>query len=258
MAASDILQKLRIAIRPHHEAIHRLNYSRLSLCLPPKVNNLSLYALGLTYYAELYYGLEEAWVSCIGDPAEWLFEQPDTHIHDSPMSGKERHYALLRPMYVPELLRTRRLEADLGLLRSMEIGLETSPHEHNMRSEIRSDIIRRITMKPHLVVAYAWVMYSAILYGGREISALLLTAGPGFWGLSATELRSGKMPCPLSFWHVDDAATVKVRLRTCIEEADHLLTAQEQQDILDEAIEIFNMFEMTTTSLDQQAALMRN
>jgi hypothetical protein len=139
----------------------------------------------------------------------------------------------------------------------MNIGFEPLSNKHNIRRDSRDVIVQRITTKPHLVVAYAWIMYSAILYGGREISAQLLLAGPEFWGLSASELHSGKRPCPLSFWHVDDEAAVKIKLRTCISDVDHFLTAQEQQDILDEAIEIFNMFEMTTRSLDQKAALMR-
>jgi hypothetical protein len=105
--------------------------------------------------------------------------------------------------------------------------------------------------KPHILVAYIWVLYSAILFGGREICTQLLKAGPEFWGLSVADFASERTPSPLSFWNIDDNMAVRAKLRDRILKADHLLTSQERQDVLLESKEIFRKFESITTSLDE-------
>lgn len=105
--------------------------------------------------------------------------------------------------------------------------------------------------KPHLLVAYIWVMYSAILFGGREIRAQLLKAGPEFWGLSVKDFASERTPSPLSFWNIDDNIAVRAKLRDRILKADRLLTFQERQDVLNESKDIFRKLELITTSLDE-------
>lgn len=93
-------------------------------------------------------------------------------------------------------------------------------------------------------------MYS-VLYGGRDIRTLLLKAGPEFWGLSVPEINSQRrVPCPLSFWHVDDDGDVKGKFRAGMTDVERLLSAAEQQDIWDEAGRIFGILEVFTKSED--------
>ncbi|KAJ5110656.1 hypothetical protein N7532_001191 [Penicillium argentinense] len=253
MTADNLLVQLRKAIKEPHAAIHRLNLSRIALCLPPQVHEPYLYKLGISRYAELYYGLEEAWVSCMDDPADWICDWSDEIALDEVFAvadDKHRVQRLLRLLYIPELPRTRVLDADLCLLRSLSPCDQVSVSE-NVWGEIRKDIFQRIMQKPHLLVAYTWILYSAILFGGREIRSQLLKAGPEFWGLSVTDFASSRTPAPLSFWNIDDDIAVRARFRHRIARADRLLTNQERQDVLDESAEIFRIFELLTRALDE-------
>lgn len=152
---------------------------------------------------------------------------------------------------MPELPRTRFLQADLSLLRSMDPHDQRLPRSGGYEIEMKNDIYQRIMKKPHLLVAYTWIMYSAILFGGREICAQLRKAGPEFWGLSVADLTSGRTPPPLSFWKIDDYMTVRTKFRERVLKADALLTSQERREILDESGEIFHKFKLMTTSLDE-------
>lgn len=71
---------------------------------------------------------------------------------------------------------------------------------------------------------------------------MLLKAGPEFWGLSGAEIFSRRrIPCPLSFWHIDEEGEVKAKLRPRMVDAERCLSVREQQDILDEAGRTFGM-----------------
>lgn len=252
MTADDLLVKLRQAIKQPHAAIHRLNLSRIALCLPPRASGPSLYRFGISRYAELYFGLEEAWLACIGDPSDWIWEWSDEVGQDLfTLGDEERVRHLLRLLYIPELPRTRALEADLFLLRSIDPYDQLPNRSQHFGGEIKKGLYQNIMDRPHLLVAYIWILYSAILFGGREISAQLLKAGPEFWGLSVADFSSTRTPPPLSFWNIDDNAVVRSKLRDRMTKVDHLLTSQERQDILNESSEIFRKFEIITASLDE-------
>ncbi|KAJ5261416.1 hypothetical protein N7478_012011 [Penicillium angulare] len=258
MREDDLLVKLRQVIQEPHASIHRLNLSRIALCIPPQVHQPSLYALGISRYAEIFYGMEEVWVAVIGDPADWIDRATDDRIADSspspsPSDSDGRLTSLLRLLYVPELLRTRALQADLSFLGAMDPINARLIHSQNPGAEIRGYLNLEVRDKPHLLVAWIWILYSAILYGGYEIQAKLLKAGASFWDLSEKELKLNRTPCPLSFWHIDDAVTVKKKFRNLMVHANRLLTRSEQQDIIDESLRIFQELEGLTLSLDEEA-----
>ncbi|KAJ5537881.1 hypothetical protein N7494_007360 [Penicillium frequentans] len=253
MTEVDLLAKLREAIKGPHAAIHRMNISRISLCVPPQTLRPTLYTLGLSRYAEIFYGLEEEWVAFIGDPTDWIGEESVDRIPDSSLDSSQRMKSLLRILYVPELLRTRSLQADLSFLQSVDPSSTELIREQNPGLEIRRYIHDHVGQSPHLLVAWIWILYSAVLYGGRELRSQLLKAGPEFWDLSATELMAHRTPCPLSFWHIDGDGAVKAKFRTLMVDVDRLLTPQEQQDILNESLQIFQKLELLTLSLDEEA-----
>lgn len=164
-------------------------------------------------------------------------------------------------LYLPELLRTRALEDDLRFLRALSPGDPSSVIESvdggDYGRRVGLEIHQRIQDSPHILVAYVWIMYSALLYGGRDIRALLLKAGPDFWGLSAAEISfHRRIPCPLTFWHIDDEGDVKGRFRARMTDVELCLSAREQQDILDEAGRVFGTLEMLTRNLDEDAKLL--
>ncbi|KAJ5724822.1 hypothetical protein N7493_006550 [Penicillium malachiteum] len=253
MIEEDLLLKLRTAIKEPHAAIHRLNLSRIALCVPPQVDKPTLYALGISRYAEIFYGLEEEWVKFIGDPADWIDQDSDDRSPSCLQDRTERVRALLRQLYMPELLRSRSLWADLAFLESIDPANTGFLHGHNAGMDVRKYLHQLVAKTPHLLVAWIWILYSAILYGGREIRAHLLKAGPQFWDLSAAEIKAKRTPCPLSFWHIEDDAVVKTKFRSLITSVDCLLTREEHQEILDESLQIFQKLEQLTLSLDEEA-----
>ncbi|KAJ5633522.1 hypothetical protein N7528_001364 [Penicillium herquei] len=255
MTEEDLLLKLRTAIKEPHAAIHRLNLSRIALCVPPQVDRPTLYALGISRYAEIFYGLEEEWVAFIGDPADWIHQDSDDRTASCLQDRSERVRALLRQLYLPELLRSRSLRADLAFLESMDPANMGFLHGHNAGMDVRKYLHQLVAKTPHLLVAWIWIIYSAILYGGREIRAHLLKAGPQFWDLSAAEIKAKRTPCPLSFWHIEDDAVVKTKFRSLITSVDCLLTREEHQEILDESLRIFQKLEQLTLNLDEEAKL---
>ncbi|OKP12456.1 hypothetical protein PENSUB_1822 [Penicillium subrubescens] len=267
MTTGDLLAKLRYAIK--------LNLSRIPLCLPPHTDRPALYLFGLSRYAELFYVIEDAWLSIIGDPVDWIshdtdadantnadvhVSNPEEHDDPSPQSNtKKRIQTVLRMLYIPELLRTKALQNDIRFLTSLHPPSTSSPvllHSDNDQDKdtgrrVGQEIRHRIQDKPHILVAYVWIMYSALLYGGRDIRTLLLKAGSDFWGLSVVEITSQRIPCPLSFWHIDNDGEVKAKYRARMTDVESLLSAREQNDILEEAMRIFGTLEELTRSLDE-------
>lgn len=180
------------------------------------------------------------------------------------LNMQKRIQTVLRMLYVPELLRTRALQNDLRFLTALHPPSTSPPvliNSNNDRDRdtgrrIGQEIRHRIQDKPHILVAHVWIMYSALLYGGRDIRTLLLKAGSDFWGLSVAEITfQQRIPCPLSFWHIDNDGEVKAKFRARMTDAERLLSAQEQGDILDEAMRIFGTLEELTRSLDEDAKL---
>ncbi|CEJ54027.1 hypothetical protein PMG11_00352 [Penicillium brasilianum] len=275
MTTGDLLARLRAAIKEPHTSIHRLNITRIPLCLPPYTDSPDLYLLGLSRYADIFFAIEEEWLSLIGDPVEWMSQDTHTAVNlnaevsspeddsSSTVDTNDRIKSVLRMLYMPDLLRTRALQDDLRFLNAIcppntQIPIQSIEHQDtNAGQRIKHEMHHRIQDKPHILVAYMWIMYSALLYGGRDIRALLLKAGPEFWGLSLAEIRSQRrIPCPLSFWHVEDDGDVKAKFRAGMSDVDRLLSVLEQQDILEEAGKIFEILEVLTRSLDEDVKVL--
>jgi hypothetical protein len=200
---------------------------------------------------------------------DWISQDTTTTIKENNPSAPlntTRIQNMLRMLYTPELPRTKALEDDLRFLSALcppdtpETNvLLQSLKDRDTGQRIGQEIRQRVQDKPHILVAYVWILYSALLYGGRDICALLLKAGSEFWGLSDAEIGScRRASCPgLSFWHVDDGGgEVKARLRARLADVERVLSAQEQQDILDEAGRVFGLLEMLTRSLDEDVELL--
>ncbi|KAI1635914.1 hypothetical protein F4809DRAFT_663377 [Biscogniauxia mediterranea] len=96
-----------------------------------------------------------------------------------------RIHSLLVHLRLPGLVRSRALRADLAALtgwseRTLREQLghaASSPALGGFLSHARAEARRR----PHVLVAYAWVLYMALFSGGRFIRASLEAVDPGFW-----------------------------------------------------------------------------
>ncbi|KID83689.1 heme-binding peroxidase [Metarhizium guizhouense ARSEF 977] len=253
MGDIDLPSKIKEVIREVHGKVNRLNTARIPLCLPPRTKSPAIYTLGLSRYAEIFLGLEKVWHDLIGDASECMGNM--SHEPSSYKSDKERVQAALRIIYLPELLRTKRLRADFAALKLLDPEMANlDSGGGNAGSEFRKYIEQDVSTRPHLLVAYVWIMYQALFNGGHFIRAQLLKAGPEFWGLSADEADLTALPPPLSFWRVQEAECVEARFRDCVVAADKLLTEIERREILDEALEVFRRCELITLQLDEDAA----
>jgi hypothetical protein len=105
-----------------------------------------------------------------------------------------------------------------------------------------------IMHSPHLLVAYAWVMYMAVFSGGRWIRQQLSNAGDDFWSLNQQPFQGYKdgkeLNTPgftfLSFNGEEDGEDIKNLFKIHLAEAETLLTPQEKQQIVARAEAIFD------------------
>lgn len=110
-----------------------------------------------------------------------------------------------------------------------------------MRDELRA--------KPHVLLAYGWVMYMAIFSGGRWIRQQLANAGVEFWTgvdpcmeFDKHELQMLELPgfSFLSFDGEQDGEELKSLFKARLAQAEILLTQQERQDIILAAQQLFD------------------
>lgn len=114
--------------------------------------------------------------------------------------------------------------------------------------------------KPHVLVAYAWIMYMAVFSGGRWIRQQLIDAGPAFWGFhtESEQLnfdlgRDATQGFLIFFFEGrQDGEDIKADFKRRLERAEELLTPEERSDIVSEAQIIFEHCISIVEGLDKQ------
>ncbi|PQE14675.1 hem oxygenase-like multi-helical protein [Rutstroemia sp. NJR-2017a BVV2] len=214
---------VNIATRAVHTQLNRLILARLPLALPPFSTNPSIYVSGLLYIAPIYITFESLWQSIIdapnlpicleesrispggesaeGSDSDYLLL--DSHTRHStnnqtsidPPKVCSRTQSLLAHLQLPGLLRSDRLRADIRTL------TDTPEHEIEEQLKLVSDCGRlaefiahtkqSVEKNPHVLLAYAWVLYMALFSGGRYLRASLKTAGgfEDFWSRDPSPVR---------------------------------------------------------------------
>ncbi|KAL1863571.1 hypothetical protein Plec18167_000665 [Paecilomyces lecythidis] len=271
--------KIHAATRAQHKTLNRLITARLPLGLPPHANSPQLYALGLSRIAEVYYAFERTWLRQINASdqlAEAVREDYDvlgSFVNDN--AGRIRN--VLRQVYLPRILKSRRLRSDLRALRTSGSGeIKHGDARKNAAGGSRTaveafalHIERTISSKPHVILAYAWLMYMALFNGGRWIRDRLIEGGPAFW--TDTTSSPSRDTCPLSqrhhrahltesylsFWFFDsdqDGEDIKLEFKKRMDVAGDLLTEVEQTQVIAEAVEIFYRLEQIVAEIDLDIA----
>ncbi|KAJ9602764.1 hypothetical protein H2200_012544 [Cladophialophora chaetospira] len=235
-AQPSLSEELRAATRQKHHALNGHIITRLPLCMPPHTNSPISYAKGMTVFSQIYLAFEELLA-----------------MHQA--FSNERMRVIYDGIYIPQLLRTKRLGNDIALLKSRlpqkeveELGvLDKQSKVFSWR--IRDSLARR----PHVMLAYTWTMYLALFNGGRWIRRQLASAGSHFW--------RGEVP-PLSFWDfgvVDqdnlDEDQLKTALKAKFGEAASHLTDDERGDVVDETNRLFDLCSEMVDFLDQGASV---
>jgi heme oxygenase len=101
--------------------------------------------------------------------------------------------------------------------------------------------------KPHLLIAYTWILYMALFSGGRHIRARLLSAGPKFWGVEEEDP-------PLSFWTFPsstDGEDLKTLYKAQVLELSTSLTELERKEIVAGGVEIMSTMLKLVDEVDE-------
>ncbi|KAI0376663.1 heme oxygenase-like protein [Hypomontagnella monticulosa] len=163
--------------RTLHTALNKLIIGRLRLALPPQANDCSPYVHGMIHISSIYVAFESAWETVLdSDPVS------------STTTLTPRMRAILSDLHMEKLARAGALKADLRVMtrwsqaKVAEIISETAARVPVL-DDFVSHINRTVAAKPHVLVAYAWVLYMALFAGGRYIRGSFERIDPAseFW-----------------------------------------------------------------------------
>ncbi|KAI1473536.1 heme oxygenase-like protein [Daldinia eschscholtzii] len=273
-ATPTLGEEINIATRPLHTNLNKLIIHRLRLALPPHAGDAKNYVTGLLHIAPIYQAFEREW---------------DAILENSPTAAKseDRVRSLLADLHIDGLARANALQEDIAALLGRNDALVRTRMESVSQApvlvEFQEHIHKAIQARPHVLVAYAWVLYMALFSGGRFIRASLerVDRSTGFWSHPASsndtsepefkipgafdafpveeDLRKHySQPPPLNFFRFDtpeDGEDLKnifketLAMETSIPEPR--LTDEERADIVKEAQAIFEHMIRIVGELDK-------
>ncbi|KAK5117808.1 hypothetical protein LTR85_008783 [Meristemomyces frigidus] len=251
VAHPSISVEINTATRKQHTELNRLIIERLPLGLPPTAQDPSLLGQGLATFAQIFFAFEEVWQS-IEDGSHSLNKYDPDKAHEYDVCST---LAFLRPN---GLARSERLRRDLEhITKRTGKTAKLGTYEKALAQRIRDTI----SSKPHILLAYAWVMYMAIFSGGRWIRQQFDSAGPEFWTgephTTPTEKQDRKDTSGFSFLSFDgedDGEDLKTDFKARLVDIEVLLTEQERQEVIDTAQELFGHCIELVGELDRRMA----
>lgn len=207
-----LAHSINTAIASSHTRINRLILDRLPHAVPPQADNPSAYITGLLHIGAVYIAFESLWQNIIGVHTE-IAPLPYTYPfrndanpntpglnHDataSRVTDRTRH--ILDKAYWPNMLRAARVKADIRAM--------TGWPPHVVDEQLRSagttgalgvflaHIKEAVDGRPHLLLAYAYSLYLALLSGGSYIRTELMYLRAEFWLAAPDPVRPGTIPC---------------------------------------------------------------
>ncbi|KAK3325659.1 hypothetical protein B0H66DRAFT_599810 [Apodospora peruviana] len=283
--------------RSVHTKLNKNLLLRLPLAIPPAATTPSVYVSGLLHIAPIYIAFESLWQDALDynsssvdqSRPRFPFDYSDSNAQ-RPACTDERIRSLLDYLRLPELERSSNLRADIRSITGwsedvvdVEIRLVASRMEHFI-----SHIKRSVDRHPHVLLAYAWVLYMALFSGGRYIRGSLEDAGGKFWskrsdpvlptmracqepiispsadeqpeeeenedGYAAVSPTKTSAATPLQFFRFatpQDGEDLKAEFKRRLNESEARLTAGERENIVQEAICIFDHMNLLVAQLDE-------
>ncbi|KAG9243328.1 hypothetical protein BJ878DRAFT_124422 [Calycina marina] len=283
-------ERINIETRPIHSQLNRLIIVRLPLALPPYTDNPSRYVSGILHIAPIYKNFESLWERILitsNTP-----DGSDTNLTEN--CGDSRIHSILSHLRLPGLLRASRLRTDICVLTGIsedevQEQLETVAQNEKLAAFI-AHTKESVEANPHVLLAYAWVLYMALFSGGRYLRASLEEAGgfgTSFWTRDPSPVRPesvtgdrarrrslstdtipmyrhsrrvttcsdpiGALTPGLQFFHFlgdEDGEDLKSEFKERVNETSPLLTASESEDIIREAQIIFEFMVDMVGELD--------
>jgi heme oxygenase len=195
--------------RPIHSQLNKLILARLPLALPPYTTNPSTYISGLLHVAPIYITFESLWQTILDTPPQPVFSTLDGDDNDRRKISSTgalddrptnivcmRIHSLLESLHLPGLLREKRLRSDISSLSgSREPVVKEQLRAVSSSGRLATFIAhtkRSVQANPHVLLAYAWVLYMALFSGGRHLRATLQGAGGtevDFWNRDPSPVR---------------------------------------------------------------------
>ncbi|TVY48606.1 Heme-binding protein [Lachnellula occidentalis] len=205
----SLSNRINSSTRSLHTQLNKLILVRLPLALPPHTANSSRYVSGLLHIAPIYLTFESLWQSILHSPclptslermAQSKEEQniPNTARPRNESTPKvcSRTHSLLSHLLLPGLPRADRLRADIQILTGKsEQKIDEELKAISQDGELAKFIAhtkQSVKKNPHVLVAYAWVLYMALFSGGRYLRASLKAAGgmgQNFWDREPSPVR---------------------------------------------------------------------
>jgi len=272
--------RINIATRPAHARLNKSILERLPRALPPYAANPSIYASGLLHIAPIYLVFESLWHNFVrdGDDAPTsspfldsaeLLHFPSSESHTPPPASlpdcPPHVRTALTNLYLPTLLRSPFLHADLRAITGWsqaEVSTQLRLAAASGRlAHFLAHTKRSVSHNPHVLLAYAWVLYMALFSGGRFLRATLEEAPPAFWKAKADSVAPCGCTCyqpaggklPLSFFRFatpEDGEDLKREFKRRLVEVEETLSDQEMAEVVQEAICVFDNMVLLVGQLD--------
>lgn len=285
-----LTESIAIATRSIHTKLNKLIIARLPLILPPQAPDPSVYASGLLHIAPIYKAFESSWQNLLDASASEQTAESKNNIREA-TQVPDRLCPILQSLRLPGLMRSHQLVADIQSLTGWSEHVVEEQMDMITRTghlaQFISHIKRAINNKPHVLLAYSYILFMALFSGGRFIRATLESAGEEFWNETASPIKPTLRPCevedkprdeatrkqtelhqparrlqlshnmPLRFFHFDtpfDGEDLKRDFKEKLAKADELLAIREKQDIVQESICIFENMMLVVAQLDKTMA----
>lgn len=196
----SLAESMNASTRSLHAQLNKLILARLPLALPPHARDPSFYVSGLLHIAPIYITFESLWHDIIKPSSQGVDNDEsqttttssafqtspaESQTHDA--DSKERIRSLLTDLYLPSLMRSGRLRSDIRSMTKRAASavddqlrlLSEGGHLGHFVDHIRSAVEHR----PHVLLAYAYILYMALFAGGRFIRASLesVASRGSFW-----------------------------------------------------------------------------
>lgn len=262
---------INIATRGVHTKLNKSILAYFPLARPPQAHNPSVYVSGLLHIAPVYLAFESLWQD--------ILDSSDKNANDE----DKRIHSVLSSLRLTGLMRSESLLSDILAITGWSEDVVDEELKAVAQTGRLGDFIahikRSVNNHPHVLIAYAWVLYMALFSGGRFIRSTLESAGPSFWSATCDPIQPSGRACsepiptqqqnpfspsdpesetnlsppPLSFFRFatpQDGEDLKQSFKSRLHEAQHVLTLEEHAHVVREAICIFDNMNLLVAHLD--------
>lgn len=201
----SLARQINTAIASSHTKINRLILDRMPKAVPPQADNPSIYITGLLHFGAVYIAFESLWQNILGIHSEIApipYTYPftrDPGQHDETPQITERIRHILDVAYWSTMSRAARIKADIQVMTGWP------PHvvDEQLRSvgttgrlgKFLTHIQASVNAKPHVLLAYAYSLYLALLSGGSYIRTELMYLKADFWHATPSPIRPNMVEC---------------------------------------------------------------